>query len=64
MGKKLPQKKTAERYGVTIKTLDRWRVDPKLNFPACMIINGHKYDDEDDLENWDRARIAEKASAA
>jgi hypothetical protein len=58
MGNKLPQKRTAERYGRSIKTLDRWREDPKINFPKCMIINGQKYDDEDELENWERWRAA------
>ena len=58
MGNKLPQKKTAERYGRSIKTIDRWRADPKLNFPPCMIINGQKYDDEGELEAWDRLMAA------
>jgi hypothetical protein len=53
VGKKHPQIKTAEKYGRSIKTIDRWREDPKLNFPKGLVINGRKYDDVDELEAWD-----------
>lgn len=59
MGNKLPQKKTAERFGVTVKTLDRWRNDPALCFPQAIRVNSRLYDDEQALENWERARAAD-----
>jgi hypothetical protein len=58
VGRKLPQKQTADRFGVTIKTLDRWRNDPKLAFPQPMRINERLYDDEEALEQWERWRAA------
>jgi transcriptional regulator with XRE-family HTH domain len=36
---KISQKKTAERFGVTVKTLERWRNDRRLPFPQALRIN-------------------------
>jgi len=60
-GRKLPRRKTCDRYGVCDRTITRWERDPDLNFPKPTIINGRKYDDEDQLTAWDRANAARKA---
>jgi hypothetical protein len=55
-GRKLPRKKTCERYGVCSKTIERWEKNPALGFPRALVINGRKYDDEDELDEWDATR--------
>ncbi|MET3896149.1 putative DNA-binding transcriptional regulator AlpA [Devosia sp. UYZn731] len=58
----LPRPKTQLRYGVTKMTIYRWENDPKMNFPKPLIINGRKYDDKDELDAWDHARLTGRAS--
>ena len=58
----LPTPKTAQRYGVSTRTIERWRADPKLGFPDPIEINGRHYDDEDKLQEWERQRAAGKAA--
>jgi hypothetical protein len=49
-----PRRKTAnERYGRSVRTIERWEEDPELNFPRSVIINGRKYDDTEKLDSWD-----------
>jgi hypothetical protein len=62
-GRKLPRRKTCERYGVCDRTISRWERDPNLNFPSPTIINGRKYDDEDQLTDWDRANATRREVA-
>jgi hypothetical protein len=52
-GRKLPRKMTCARYGVCTKTIERWEKNPALKFPRALVINGRKYDDEDELDRWD-----------
>jgi hypothetical protein len=61
---KIPQSKTAKRYGVCNKTIIRWRQNPKLGFPAGYLINGRWYDDEVELDAFDRANAATEMRAA
>jgi hypothetical protein len=50
-----PRRKTAnERYGRSVRTIERWEANPKLNFPKSRIINGRRYDDTELLDRWDR----------
>jgi hypothetical protein len=58
-GKKLPRRKTAERYGVCPRTVGRWERDSSLGFPKATRINDRLYDDEDALTAWDRAQAAQ-----
>jgi hypothetical protein len=44
---KIPRRKTAERYGVCVRTVKRWESDPNLEFPKSVIVNGRIYDDVD-----------------
>jgi hypothetical protein len=57
---RIPRRKTAERYGVSVRTIERWERDPELNYPKSTIVNGRRYDDVDGLDAWD----AECAAAA
>jgi hypothetical protein len=49
----IKRRKTAERYDVSVRTIERWEVDPKLNYPKSMIRNGRRYDSEEALDAWD-----------
>jgi hypothetical protein len=56
--RRLPTKATAQRYGVSTRTIERWRDDPKLNFPKPDNVNGRNYDWLSKLVRWDRHRAA------
>ena len=45
------------RFGnISEMTLWRWERDPKLAFPQALVINGRRYYDLADIEEWERAR--------
>lgn len=46
------------RYGITGRTLNRWKHDPDLSFPEPLTINGRDYYSESALEVWERQRAA------
>jgi hypothetical protein len=48
-----PTRKTAERFGVSTRTIQRWRVDPNLNFPKPTSIRGRQYDDAALLDEFE-----------
>ncbi len=52
----LPTRQTAERYGVSARTIERWRRDAALGFPKPMVINGRNYHNEAELDAFDKAR--------
>ena len=56
----VPDKQVSERYGVHISTLYNWDRDPNLNFPRPIRINRRKFRDEAELDQFDRARAAER----
>lgn len=61
--RKLTRRQVAERYGgVTIRTIERWTADPRLNFPQP-VRYGHKslLYDLNELIEWDRARAQAQA---
>ena len=49
----IKRRRTAKRYDVVTRTIERWEADPKLNFPRSVIRNGRRYDDEAALNSWD-----------
>jgi hypothetical protein len=47
----------AQRYGVDKRTVERWKRDPRLNFPAPdLIINQREYRKNSTIESWERRR--------
>ena len=63
----LPDRKVAERYGVSVRTLARWDQIPDLGFPPPTYIRSRKYRKVELLQHFerDRATLAgEKASGA
>jgi hypothetical protein len=49
-----PRSETARQFGKTTRTLERWERDPKLGFPAPIVINRLKYDSVRKLQQWKR----------
>jgi predicted DNA-binding transcriptional regulator AlpA len=56
----LPDPQVQKRYGVSAMTLYQWDRDPKLDFPPPLRINGRKFRDLEQLELWERSRVATK----
>lgn len=56
----MPDPKVCARYGVHPSTLYNWDRDERLGFPKPIRINGRKFRDEDELEEFDAARAAER----
>jgi hypothetical protein len=59
---RIPRRKTAERYGVSVRTVERWESDSNLEFPKSIVVRGRRYDDVDQLDEWD-AKCATAARA-
>jgi hypothetical protein len=55
-----PRKKTAERYGVHVRSVERWEQNQEMDFPKPLVVNGRKYDNLHALEAWERMRAAGK----
>jgi predicted DNA-binding transcriptional regulator AlpA len=62
--KLLPAKAVSAKYGVTVRTVDRWVRDPNLNFPKPISINGRNYFEDDKLEAFDQATAAKSRVAS
>jgi hypothetical protein len=58
----LPDSKVRQRYSVSACTLYRWDRNPALKFPRPTKINGRNYRDERELDQFDQARAAERAT--
>jgi hypothetical protein len=57
--KLLPGPLVDERYHITGRTRNRWKKDPKLNFPKpASVINGREYYNEADLDAFDEMMAA------
>ena len=54
----LPDPQVAARYKVSSRTLARWDNDPALGFPPPVRINGRKYRYLNELQEFERARVA------
>lgn len=61
--KLLSERRVAERYDVSTRTLIRWDETPGLHFPPPILINGRRYRDVGKLDAWDAA-MARKARKA
>ena len=57
----LSRRQQAERYAVSIKTIERWGVDPRLDYPAELDVNGRKRRPLSGLERWERKRVASRS---
>jgi hypothetical protein len=53
----LSRRAQAERYGRSIRTIERWGEDPRLELPAEIDINGRKLRPLSQLELWERKQV-------
>ena len=53
-------KQLAEYLGISRMTLDRWKKNPKLNFPAASEVNGIERNDLDLVDDWLRSRVVSR----
>ena len=60
-GDLLPDPQVAQRYKISTRTLARWDNQPELGFPPPVRINNRKYRHVRALEEFERARVADKA---
>jgi hypothetical protein len=56
-GPYLTRKKVAERYAKSVRTVERWEQDPRLQFPRPIEVNGHYLHSEPQLIRWERSRV-------
>jgi hypothetical protein len=64
MSKLIPSRLVAQRYNVSLRTIDRWRRDGKLGFPPSVTINNRNYNLESDLDEFDARRAARQPEVA
>jgi hypothetical protein len=57
----LPDSKVRHRYGVCSRTIARWERNPRLGFPAALVVNHRKYRRLAELQAWERVRAAGKS---
>jgi hypothetical protein len=51
----LPDRLVAERYDVTVRSLERWDQKTELGFPKPVYIRRRRFRVIDELDEWDRA---------
>ena len=61
--RRLSAVQVARRYGVVVRTIDRWCDRPKLNFPHPETVNLRRYWWLSTLRRWDRARLRQSIVA-
>jgi hypothetical protein len=61
--KYIPKRSVAQRYGVTPRTVDRWK-KAKILPPADRTVNGRQYWNEGGLDEHDRQLVVELAATA
>jgi hypothetical protein len=61
LDQRLPTRRVAARYGISVRTLERWALDPVLKFPKSDVVNKRKYWYLRVLRRYDRERAAMQA---
>jgi DNA-binding transcriptional MerR regulator len=59
--RKLTSRMLCERYSVATRTIDRWAAAGIL--PQPLVINGYRYWDEAEVEQFERARVRVRSDA-
>jgi hypothetical protein len=54
----LSRRDQAERYGKSVRSIERWGKDPVMAMPPEYDFNGLKARAEDELEAWERKRVS------
>ena len=50
----IPDRLVAERYDVTVRTLERWDLKTELGFPKAVYVRRRRFRVIDKLDEWDR----------
>jgi hypothetical protein len=58
----LTRQQQAERWSVHPKTVDRWGADSEMDLPDEIDLNGRPCRAEDEIETWERSRVALRAA--
>jgi hypothetical protein len=53
----LTRRQQARRYNKSLRTIERWGLDPEMGLPPEYNFNGHFHREESELETWERARV-------
>lgn len=53
----LTRPQVKQRYQISEMTLWRWENSETLDFPKPIVVNRRKFFREEDLTNWERARV-------
>ncbi|SSC73058.1 unnamed protein product [Ciceribacter sp. T2.26MG-112.2] len=53
----LTRPQVKQRYSISEMTLWRWENSETLEFPKPIVVNRRKFFREEDLTNWERARV-------
>ena len=53
---RIPMRDLAARYGVHVRTIERWMADPELGFPQPLYIRRRRYIRASDLQAWEELR--------
>jgi hypothetical protein len=56
----LTRRAQAQRYNKTVRTIERWTNDPRMEMPPEYDFRGLPHRDEAELEEWERRRVASK----
>ncbi len=55
---RLPTRAVSQRYGISTRTVTRWQCNRDLAFPQPLRVNGRRYWSLNELETWERRRVA------
>ena len=58
----VPDRLVAERYDVTVRTLERWDATPGLEFPKPVYIRRRRFREVSELDRWDAANARRVAN--
>jgi predicted DNA-binding transcriptional regulator AlpA len=61
-GLKLSARQIAHRFGISIRTLERWLLNPELRFPRPIRILRRRYWELAEVQMWERRQAATSAS--
>lgn len=53
----------ADRFGVSLMTVNRWLVDPRVNLPQPYFVGQRRYWNLAEIEAWEKTRAAASAHA-
>ena len=56
----LTRRQQARRYSCSVRTVERWGVDPDLGYPDEIEINGRFRRPLSKLERWERRRVVKR----